>query len=308
MHPLKLGLLGPLLLLQIACAHATDWWQIPPADTDSAIYGLGEGQTLALAQQQALADISGKLSTRVTASLERVTQDTGVAYNDTVRRQINSATNNTELSHFQLLKSTQQDNRVFALIELDRTKLADMWRMQLNTQRNKLQPLVTRNTISNFNQWLEVSQALNEAASTRNLSLQLFALDGTAPAADLHHQLMQILTRQPLGIAVQGAKPKLTQALQQQLNLPGLSLCRHNCPLTLSYEYSAEHDTMFGEFVSDTTVLIKLQQQTMLLASQELSALVTSVASYKSADAGSLSNIINQIEQRSLWQLLQLPL
>lgn len=308
MHALKPGLLGTLMLVQIACANATDWWQQPPADTNSAIYGLGQGQTLALAQQQALADISGKLSTQVSASLQRITQDTGVAYNDTVRRQINSATNNTELSHFQLLKSRQQGNSVFALIELDRVKLADMWRMQLSQQRNKLQPLVVRNKIADFSQWLEVSQALNAAATTRNLSLQLFALDGTRPEADLHHQLMQLLTTQPLSIAVQGSQPKLTQALQQQLNLPGLSLCRINCQLTLSYEHSAEHDTMFGEFVSDTTVLIKLQQQNMLLASQELSAQVTSVSSYKSADAGSLSSIINQIQQRGLWQLLQLPL
>lgn len=308
MHALKLGLLAPLLLLQIACANATDWWQTPPADTDNAIYGLGEGQTLALAQQQALADISGKLSTRISASLQRITQDTGVAYDDTVRRQISSATNNTELSHFQLIKTTQQASRVFALVELDRNKLADMWRMQLSSQRNKLQPLVERNNIANFSQWLEVSQALNEAASSRNLSLQLYALDGTPPAADLHHQLMQLLQTQPLTIAVQGSQPKLTQALQQQLNLPGLTLCRANCQLRLHYDYQTEHDTMFGEFVSDTTVLIKLEQHNMLLASQELSAQVTSVASYKSADAGSLNSIIDQLQQRGLWQLLQLPL
>ena len=112
--------------------------------------------------------------------------------------------------HFQLLKSTQQANRVFALVELDRNKLADMWRMQLSNQRNKLQPLVERNNIANFSQWLEVSQALNDATSSRNLSLQLYALDGTPPAADLHHQLMQLLQTQPLTIAVQGSKPKLT--------------------------------------------------------------------------------------------------
>src|SRR5690606_25184403 len=120
-----------VLLLQVSCATLAEWWQNPPADTDAYLYGLGEGGSLALAQQQALASISGKLSTQISASLDRVTQDTGVAYNDNIRRQIRSEVNTTELSQFQLLKSHQLGKSVYALVQLDRHKLAAVWRQQL---------------------------------------------------------------------------------------------------------------------------------------------------------------------------------
>ena len=308
MNIIKLGLLSSAFFINPALAIQADWWLTPPSDTETVIYGIGQGQTLALAQQQALADISGKLNTQVSASLQRVTQETGVAYSDNVRREISSASNKTELSHFQLIQSIRQNDKVFALLELDRKKLADMWRLQLDTQQKRLHTLLQHNKIDSFSQWLQASQALSEAASTRNLSLQLFALDGTKPEVDLHQQLMQLLTRKPLSIRVQGATPKLTQAIQRQLNLPGLALCLADCQLTLDYDYWATHDSMFDEYISDTTVLIKLHEKNILLTSQELKAQVTSIASYKSADAGSLDSIINQIKQIGLWQLLNIPI
>lgn len=308
MRPWKLFLTGPLLVMQMACASTASWWQQPPIDTAQAIYGLGEGQTLALAQQQALADISGKLSTQVSASLDRVTQDTGIAYNDTIRRQIRSKTQQTELSQFQLIKSTEKNKRFFVLIELDRPRLADVWRVQLEEKRSKLIPLIQRNSVDNFAQWVEIHQALNAAADARNLSLQLFALDGTAPQTDLHHRLTQLLLSKPLGVSIKGNNNKLSRTLQEQLNLAGLRPCQMNCNLRLSYTIDTEHDTMFGEFVSDTSVQFTLHENNLVLTSAELNAQVTSVSGYKSADEGSLISIAQQLKQIGLWQLLGVQL
>lgn len=297
-----------LLLITSACSNATDWWHAPPADNVEHIYGLGEGPTMALAQQQALADISGKLSTQISASLDRVTQDTGIAYNDTIRRQLHSNVNTTELSQFQIVKSRQQGNTVTVLLELDRKKLADIWRQQIADQTTRLTTLLQEKTINNFNQWLAINQALAGTAHLNALNVQLFALDGTRPATDLHHQLTRQLTTQPLGIKVLGNNPRFTRALQEQLNQPGLIHCRADCPLQISYEITAEHDSLFGEFVSDTTVLISIYERQRLISNSELTAQVTSVASYKSADEGSLNTIIKQLQQTGLWPLLGINL
>lgn len=296
-----------IFLLQIPTSALANWWQNPPPDTEFYLYGLGEGQTLALAQQQALADISGKLSTQVSASLDRVTQDTGVAYNDNVRRQINSEINKTELSQFQLLKSQQDRSSVIALVQLDRQKLAAIWQQQLLEQHAKLTPLLAK-SITNFNQWKSLHFALPDAIKARNLSVQLFALDGTKPQADIHHQLLQHLTNQPLTVNVIGKKPKLNRAIQEQLAVPGLARCSANCQLTISYEIDTQHDSLFGEYVSDSTVLLKLHEGNKLLANAELTAQVTSVASYKSADEGAISVVINQIQQNNFWPLFGISL
>lgn len=291
-----------LLLLPMSGNAFANWWQSPPPDTEFYLYGLGEGHSLALAQQQALADISGKLSTQVSASLDRVTQDTGIAYNDNVRRQINSEVSKTELSQFQLLKSQQDRNSVIALVQLDRQKLAAIWQQQLVEQQTKLAALLAK-PIRNFNQWKAVHFALPDAVKARNLSVQLFALDGTKPQTDIHYQLLQHLAHQPLTINVVGNKPKLSRAIQEQFAVPGLTSCRINCQLTISYEIDTQHDSLFGEYVSDSTVLLKLNEGNKLLANAELTAQITSVASYKSADEGAISVIINQMQQNNFWPL-----
>lgn len=305
----KLALWPLILLLTISItSHAADWWLAPPSDNAEYLYGVGEGPTIALAQQQALADISGKLSTQISASLERVTQDTGIAYSDTVKRQLRSNITSTELSQFQLLKSRQQGNNITVLLELNRQKLAVIWHQQIADKTQKLTKLLQKKTIDNFNQWLELHQALTDASQLDTLSVQLFALDGTPPQTDWHHKLTRLLVAQPLGVKVSGKNPTLTRSIQEQLNQPGLTHCQAACPLQINYDITTEHDSLFGEFVSDTAVLISFHEQQRLISNSELKAQVTSVVSYKSADEGSLDTIIKQIQQTGLWPLLGMSL
>lgn len=302
MSKLAKQIIVAVLLLYVSFFASADWWQNPPTDTEVYLYGLGEASSLALAQQQALASISGKLSTKISASLDRVTQDTGVAYNDTIRRQIRSKVNTTELSQFQLLKSYQQRNLVYVLVQLDRQKLATIWRQQLTAKQAKLLPLLNK-PIEQFSEWQALHQALPDAVIARNLSVQLFALDGTKPKPDIHHQLLQHLSQQPLTVNVLGNEPKLNRAIQVHLALPGLVHCQANCKLTISYQVDTEHDSLFGEYVSDTTILLALKERNKLIANAELSAQVTSVSSYKSADMGSISTIISQMQNNGFWPL-----
>ncbi|EGM76722.1 hypothetical protein Rhein_3189 [Rheinheimera sp. A13L] len=299
---LLIGLFGSFQTL------AEQWWENPPEDNEQFIYGLGQGNTLAEAQQQALADIAGKLSTKISSSLDRITQDTGVAYSDSVRRQIRSEIRDTELSQFQLVNSKVTKPQTIALIQLSRPKLATLWRNQIIETAGKLDPMLSAHTIADFQQWLALKKALPLAEQNRNLSVKLFALNGLAPGPDLHHLLKKRLAQQPMRVAIKGSLPKLNRALLQQFNQIGFVSCSSNCHLTINYHHSIEHDLMFGEYVSSLNLVYEVLEKKSLIATAEKNVQVTSIASHKSADEGSVSAVVSDLERRGLFQVVGLEI
>lgn len=286
--------------------QASQWWQNPPADNEQYIYGLGQGNTLAEAQQQALADISGKLSTSISASLDRVTQDTGIAYNDSIRRQIRSEVKDTELSQFQLINSRKEKSQTTALLQLDRQKLATLWRNQISEATSKLTPLLQAKAITNYQQWAELKKSLASAEQSRNLSIKLFALNGTRPGPDMHHAIEQLLRKHPMRVAVKGSLPQLNRALLQQFNQSGFVSCSSNCNLTISYQHSTTHDLVFGEYLSSLNVIYEVYEQQSLIATSEKNAQVTSISSHKSADEGSVATVVKDLQKRGIFQAVGL--
>ncbi|WP_127026063.1 LPP20 family lipoprotein [Rheinheimera mangrovi] len=298
-------LFGLFITTQVQASH---WWQEPPADNEQYLYGLGQGNTLAEAQQQALADISGKLSTSISASLDRVTQDTGIAYNDSVRRQIRSELKDIELSQFQLVKNRTEKTQTIALVQLDRTKLASLWSNQISEATNKLSSLLQTKTITDYQQWAELKKSLAFAEQSRNLSIRLFALNGTQPGPDFHYAIEQLLKKHPMKVALKGSIPQLNRALLQQFKQSGFVSCSSNCNLTISYQDSTTHDLMFGEYLSSLKVIYEVYERQSLIATSEKSVQVTSVSSHSSADEGSVSALVKDLQNRGLFEVVGLEL
>lgn len=294
------------ILLKVTPVHASQWWLNPPEDNTQFIYGIGQGATLTEAQQNALADISGKLSTNISSSLDRITQDTGINYSDSVRRQIRSEVKDTELSQFQLVNSRVEGTKTTALLQLDRIKLTLIWQNQINETTSKLGPMLQAKTIPDVQHWLELKRSLPAAEKSRNLSVKLFALNGVKPGRDLHFEIQQLLLKHPMRVAIKGPLPKLNRALQQQFGKIGFVNCNSNCNLTIAYQYSAEHELMFGEYLSSAKIIYELYEQQNLIAVAEKGVQITSISSHKSADEGSIAAIVNDLQSRGLIKVLGL--
>ena len=123
-------------LLLTACQSlketTPDWWTSPMADSEQWIYGAGEGYGLTQANQQALANIAGKLKTEISSSLSHRTQETTVALDEYADRQLKSTVATVSLSHYETLKTAVFEGRTLTLVRVDRTALAKEWLRESN--------------------------------------------------------------------------------------------------------------------------------------------------------------------------------
>ena len=119
-----LTLIWTLSLLVIAPASADslpEWVSRPPPDTADAWYGVGEGEDLESAKAQALADLAGRLATKVLSDV-KIDQyseqwEDGSRFNESISSMVSTQVENTKLSHYQLRESQSSGGKTYALVE-----------------------------------------------------------------------------------------------------------------------------------------------------------------------------------------------
>ena len=119
------------LLLPSACAHTMppasqttkneslpSWVTSPPEDTESTLYGIGAGKNLKESKQSALADIAGKINTKVSNQTQVLLR---LKDNDLHSRTTSNTLTEvapTELNNYQLDNSTIVGNTFWSLLSL----------------------------------------------------------------------------------------------------------------------------------------------------------------------------------------------
>ncbi|NWN91963.1 LPP20 family lipoprotein [Marinobacter adhaerens] len=102
-----------------------EWVLSPPEDTESTIYGVGEGVALRGARDDALAVIAGKLETRVTSDVQTETVLADGQETSKTRNRVRTTTDSLKLSEFRTVNSAQAGNRLFVLLSVNRQTLVD---------------------------------------------------------------------------------------------------------------------------------------------------------------------------------------
>lgn len=110
-----------------------DWVVLPPDDTAEAIYGVGEGRSLREARDDALADIAGKLETRVSADVEMETVLANGEERSRTRNRIRTTTEALRLTEFRTHKSAESATGLFVLVSIDRASLISSMEAELAT-------------------------------------------------------------------------------------------------------------------------------------------------------------------------------
>lgn len=293
------------LLATIALApivYANNWWERPPIDDNDYLYGLGEGRSLMLAKQNALADISGKLSTQVSASIERKTRVEGSSYSDVVVRDVKSQLSPANLSQFQVIETKKLKDHTYVLVRLDRQKLAKIWRQSLGDLRKQVTPLL-QDPIAGYAQWVKVYNAEPLAKQATSLSLQLSSLGDVTPPEDLRHKLIQKLETRPLKVAVKGPEEKLTKSIKKQLAQSHITYCLTDCDVQVNYQISRHHESLFGQYVSKLTATFSLQHQSILFDSKELITTGSALSGYTDADNYSLDALVREADNAPLFSI-----
>lgn len=285
-----------------ANAIGSNWYSQPPQDTPQFMYGVGEAYNRELAQQQALADIAGRLSTEVTASLARSTNIQNDNTIDRIQRDMVTRVSAIELGQFELIKTAQNRNYERVLIRLDKTKLANLWRERIDFLEAQLLPMLTAQQISSLRGWLALRNMLPKAQEIDTLRASLLVLNGTPLAPSAYQATEQQLASHQLEIGVQGEHQRLNRAIEQAFLTAGLKTCQPpSCPIVLSYSSGFERQSMFGQFISNMFLQSTVTEGTTVVANADMRAQAGSVASYDAADNGAINSVINKITQDSVW-------
>lgn len=268
------------------------------------LYAVGDGFSLEQAQQSALNTIAGKLTTQLSSSLERVTQDSGQLTSDSVRRQLHSHVSEVNLSQFETLEIQQHGRVTRVLVGLNRERLADIWTTQINDNLDYLVPLLSSTNDHNFSAWLTLQQATSLAQKTRGITLSLQALDGTPPGPNIERAIEQKLKDYDLSIEVTGPITEVNRAITQQLNQHGIQACSHQCQIRITHQPELERHHMFGEYVSALRLNIQLSEGHRIINQHSIEQRATSVVSENAADRNVAMITARQITDVGLWKLL----
>ncbi|MBM7456971.1 hypothetical protein HNR62_002873 [Oceanisphaera litoralis] len=305
---LSAGLLGCATTSSNTPAYsAPDWWLNPPLDSQDALYGSGEGFSLEQARQAALNNIAGKLSTQISSSLSRHSQQVNARSSDTVDRQVRSYVAQINLSNFERLKTEQLDKRVFVLIKVDRLALIRRWQEELRQQRMQVeQVLADSRSRSRFTWWLKANSLIGLAKKADDTSLLLLALTpDKSETADLQEKLHRAIQdgSQKISTRIRGDRPSLTDSIKVQVTNEGLSYddCRRSCDLELRYRTDIRYLNVFDETVA------KLQFHGQVFDTKgELSEVRWEISGASiSGPEGAKRSVIalakNKIEEEGIW-------
>jgi hypothetical protein len=97
-----------------------DWATSPPTDTASSIYGLGEGNSLEKARQNALRDIAGKLETHVRSETENRDYLRNNQLSSSFQQTIQTQVKDTKLVSYETVKSAQVNGKTWILVAMSR--------------------------------------------------------------------------------------------------------------------------------------------------------------------------------------------
>ena len=120
-----------------------DWTQNPPADTAFSFYGVGYGDTLEEAKNDALSGISSKISVSVASTFNssvtarRVGDDEEVL--KSIKNDVVAKSKEIEYSNVKVVKSKKTDDGYAVLVEVNRDDLARSYKRKLDKIDDKIQ-------------------------------------------------------------------------------------------------------------------------------------------------------------------------
>jgi hypothetical protein len=158
----------------VSAESLPEWVSRPPADTTDAWYGVGEGGNVENARAQALADLAGRLATKVLSDVKidqySISSERGSTYEERISSMVSTQVEDTKLSHYRLKETQDFEGRIWALVELSISKMIASNEAELRDRDTRVSQFVNRRAKrSRLERMLgepELSRVLTEAESS----------------------------------------------------------------------------------------------------------------------------------------------
>lgn len=150
--------------VQLQAASAA-WTNETPSDSSSYYYGVGEGKTLTDAKNNALVDISSRISVSVNATFSSSVSASRIADNEEVasrvKQEVTTKAKEIEYSNVEIQQSSQEGDTWHVLVQVDRNLLAQSYIDKLTKIDNQLQNEWEIFTSASMFEKLKLSNGIN---------------------------------------------------------------------------------------------------------------------------------------------------
>lgn len=285
------------------------WVKTPPRDNGQFLYGIGEGYSLDKAKQSALKDIAGKLATNVKSETENRTSLNNGLTDSSFSQKINTQVEDIKLTDYELIKSSQQQDRIYVLIAMSRAAF-------IQDKQDQLKDLNTRiaaelKGIDSKNKTLQLvgyNHVINLANQARPL---LYLLRTTDPLFDGQHELdtyrqyeqkeKQLAATTDFYVTSAPAIAALTEQVKTALQSNGFQL---NNQTRADGVIEIKGSINKAEIFSTKSVKINLNVLVktatgQLISSKSYLLTGTSVDSYESAQRNAMNTLTQKIKDKA---------
>ncbi|MGB3599347.1 MAG: LPP20 family lipoprotein [Marinomonas sp.] len=294
-------------LLLTACQSiketTPDWWTSPVADSEQWIYGAGEGYNLTQANQQALANVAGKLKTEISSSLSHRTQETTQALDEYADRQLNSTVATVSLSHYETIKTAVLGTKTLTLVRVNRAALAKEWLRQYNATASDVHAVMADTRENRFQWWLKAKALIPDARSADQLAVLWSGLMNQEKASHLEDQLSAVIDKRKPSVELKGPESSINQAIRASLLDDGLRLGRCRvCDVTIRYGTQFSSDTLFGQSVVNMTFLGSLTDRDGEVSSARWQVRASSASGASVGKKATLVLAVQKLKREGLWK------
>lgn len=151
------------LLFIVSCAsnkaNQPSWVITPKQDTGTFIYGIGQGDTLALANFSALKNITTKLGLSISGTYKQRSIHRGRNDDHFIDDNIKITINNTSITTYQSVRNQTVNERVYSMIKVDKSILLDNYKHLFNKASSRAAAhLNMQKKYSDLVWWLQAKQ------------------------------------------------------------------------------------------------------------------------------------------------------
>lgn len=168
-----------------------NWVLNPPADNSLTYYGVGQGSDLDRAKNQALKEISSKISVSVGGKTQLTSTVRNENFSQLASVQVNTETQNKELQNYKIEKSEQRDGQFFTQVSIEKADLAKSWKDKLKQLDDTLQSdsnaLKAYPVLRQYIAWQKLQPKISEASS---LIPQIKVVDTTFQSQSYDQRLL----------------------------------------------------------------------------------------------------------------------
>lgn len=318
-------LLVPLIVWVSGCATTgqgtlPEWVLNPPGDTADTIYGVGEGEALRTARDDALAVIAGKLETRVVSDVETSTTLKNGREESFVSNRVRTTTEALKFSDYQTENNAQVGNRLFVMLSVDRNTLT---KSILNDLKRLDSEIVARTSgIENASKLkvlyrLTLAKNLISEAVDKILLVQSVGQNPSLKQERLDFYRMLLEERQKMqqNLVLGVAWDRFSTGVGERVLNMLLSLGLHAEIATSGGNYDGSivvsgtvlEQEMFDEYHAQLKAVVALKDSRgSEISSARYEAAASSLANHDAAIKSANRQIANEVEQQGIWRALNM--